>query len=456
MVDRRIRYYTIVNCLIICLLAIFIACGEVETKWIRKFEAAGPGDYRINSMVCSREDIYLTGKYVGPDDRTACFVARYDKAGSLIWHQTYEAPENLQAAGREILITITQKELLSAHIDIYVLTETQDAEGVKGAVLLKYDTLGNIKWERTAASNKGSLMSTLLSDFEGNLYLAGWEATSEAEPTISITKFSESGEILWFTKYYNKELDFSDLRFHIMEPEVFVVAGMLKSTNEIFYMKYDGSGHLRGITKYAAGTQVKALSGMLTAHTGHVFMTANIANAETGDDFLTLAYDNTDSLLWANEYDGEAHLADMSSAISVDESLNVYVTGTTENAEGVPNIVTAKYNKSGNRLWVQSLRQNKRTQSLLMEPRYIRTAQRRPHLSYLYIAGTIGDDGLILRCNTNGVYSFQAHYGEKGSKTIPTALTEKCLALQRTRNNRSEALITKLGPSAILGIARWD
>jgi hypothetical protein len=452
----RTKRQEMVLCSTIYLILMLTACSEVETKWMRRFDALGPGNYRINSIGCSKEDIFLTGTYTGENNNAVCFLARYNKAGSLVWHQVYEMPGNTKTSGEEILITRTQVELLTTRVDIYVLAEAQDSDGTHNAIIIKYDTLGNAAWERTVTSNKGPLMCTLLSDFEGKLYVAGWEEDSGGKRTISIAKFHESGETEWSTKYYTKELDYDDLKFDIMEPTIFVLAGLLKNTNELFYMKYSSSGQFQGMIKYEPEAEVQAISGLRITPDGTIFVIANVSNAETGIDFLTAAFDSKDSLLWAHEYDGEAHLDDYSEALSVDEAMNVYVAGSTEYPGRIPNIVTVKYDKSGNRLWDQSLRQNKAAQPVIMEPKYMQLERTRPYLSYLYIAGTTGDDALILRSNTNGVYSFQALYGRRGSVTMPTALADRCLALQRTRDNRSEALVTKFGPSTILGIARWD
>jgi hypothetical protein len=168
-----------------------------------------------------------------------------------------------------------------------------------------------------------------------------------------------------------------------------------------------------------------------------------------------MAYDKNDSLLWVSEYNGAANGNDVSKAVALDESLNVHVTGSSENDQGIPNIAIVKYDKTGNLVWASVKEQENAGHVFMIEPRYLRLGQR-PHRQYFYLAGTIGDDVQILRCNTDGVFSFQARYGERGRVTIPTALSEKCMAVKRTADNGSGAFVIMTGPSAILGIARWD
>ncbi|MGB7053691.1 MAG: hypothetical protein WBE28_00040 [bacterium] len=442
-------------CYLICCLFLVLSCSELETNWIRRFDTLGPGNYRINSIEGSKEEIYLTGTYTDENGTTRCFTARYDGKGHLQWQTIFEAENSEQTTGTAMLTIRTQEELLTAHRDIYVLIRASDENGKQRAILAKYDTLGNLHWQKTVAAHDGPLTSILLSDHHGSLYVAGWERDAENKPTIYVGKYTETGQTSWFTKYFNEEIDFELLRFDITKPEYFVIAGIQKNSDELFYMKYDGSGQFLGSVKYEAEKQIKNLSGLKIDPAANIYLSATIRNQDTGDDFLTIAYNKNDSLLWANEYDGGTHGNDIGKTIALDESLNVYVVGSSEDAQGVPNITTIKYDKTGSLIWTQSKTQNKAAYPLMVEPRYLRLG-RRPYLRYLYLAGTTGDDAWILRCNTNGVYSFQAEYGEGGKVTVPTALSERYMAFVRTTEKKSDAFIAKYGPSTILGIARWD
>jgi hypothetical protein len=442
----------------ICSVFIFtlfmLNCSEVEKKWSRKFDALGTGSYRINSISCSKDGIYVTGTYT-VEGNAECFTAKYTADGKLQWCKTYETLDNLQAQGKAILVLRTQEELLTGHSDIYLLVETHDLQKGESAILVKYDTLGEIGWQKTVNTSQGLLTSVLMSDHEGSLYVAGWEINSEDKPTIFALKFNESGETAWSMKYYNEQIDFNEVKFDIMDPRFFVLAGLLKNTGQLFYIRYDGSGQFQELTKLETETGITAFSDLKIDPAGNMYISGTITNPETGDNFLTVAYDKEDNLLWSDEYDGEYHGDDMSKAIVVDESLNVYVTGTSEDESGTPAIVTVKYDTAGNRIWTMHLDKKDAAYPLMIEPRYLRLGHR-AYQSYFYIAGTTGNDALILRCNTSGVYSFQAEYGERGTVTLPTALSEKCMALERTTQTHPDAFIVKYGPSAILGIARWD
>ena len=239
----KLLYWTV-------LVLLAINCSEMETKWSRTFDALGPGNHRITDISGTKHSVYLTGRYSVEDAAAICFTARYDTDGSLMWFKTYATENMEQSEGKAILALRTQEELLEARTDIYALVQTQDLNGIQKAILIKYDTLGNIEWQNIVTVSDGPLISTLLSDYEGNLYVAGWEEGSDNRPTTYIAKYRESGETSWYAKYYNEQIVFRNLKFDVVQPEYFVVAGILEKTNQLSYMKYNSSGQVGGLTKY--------------------------------------------------------------------------------------------------------------------------------------------------------------------------------------------------------------
>jgi hypothetical protein len=428
-----------------------INCSEMETKWARTFDALGPGNYRINDIDGTNHNIYLTGTY-SVEDEAMCFVARYDKDGSLVWDKTHEGENIEQSRGKAILALRTQEELLETRIDIYVLVHALGFNGIQKAVLTKYDTLGGIQWQNMVTVSDSPFTSTLLSDYKGSIYVAGWEEGSEHRPTIYIAKYRASGEMAWYSEYYNEQILFRELRFDVVQPEHFVVAGILEETDQLFYLKYNSSGQMQRLTKYES--TANTIADVKVDLQGNVCIAGSISNPEAGDDFLINMYDKDSNLRWSAQYDGEAHGDDRCKAISVDDSSNVYVTGSSEDAEKVPVIVAVKYDSAGNLIWAQDHKQIRPAEPLFMQPRYIHFSKK-PETKQLFIAGYVADEALILRGNIHGNFSWSGRYVAPG-KTRPTALSGNYMALECFEGGRSEARLVKYGPSTILGIARWD
>ncbi|MDH4210528.1 MAG: SBBP repeat-containing protein [candidate division WOR-3 bacterium] len=435
-------------------IVLLVACGVMETKWTREINVLGPGNYRVNSISSIKNEIYVMGTYWQDEKTSRCFITKYDTDGSLDWFSVFESPGVEQAAGIQIVASMTSAEQLDASSEVYGLIQTRDTNGHQGIVLVRYDTLGNTGWQNTVISSEGTLNATLLSDHVGNLYVAGWEKDVENKASVYVGKYSESGDAAWFTKYYNEQIDFGDLKYDMMQSNCLLLAGVLTSSEELFYMKYDGSGQFLGYTIHQ-GPRVSELSDVKIDPNGYVYLAASINRPETGDDYFTIVYDKNDNLLWTSHHDGAAHRNDKPKAIAVDESLNVYVAGTSENTQGMPVITIVKYDSAGSPVWTANLPQKNAAEPFMMQPRYIPMG-RYDEARHLYIAGMVGEKALIARCNLQGVFSWTDEYGQIHRISKPTAMSGYILALQSIEDGKSGATIVKFGPSTVVGLARWD
>jgi hypothetical protein len=67
-------------------------------------------------------------------------------------------------------------------------------------------------------------------------------------------------------------------------------------------------------------------SAIVVDQDGNVLVTGDFWNG-TNSDYATLKYSNAGTPLWTNRYDGPGNLSDVPAAIAVDQSGNVFVTG---------------------------------------------------------------------------------------------------------------------------------
>ena len=305
-------------------ILLFLCCSEMETKWTGKFDAAGPGNYRINSIYSSKTGTYVTGTHWTTDKGPFCITAKYDPNGELEWHKIYEQQYLKAAQGKSILVT--KEHALDTVPDIYVLCQANDIHGIKKVVLIKYDSLGNIQWDKVIEESTGEITSKILLDYQGNIYIAGWSTNPRDSINIFIAKYEPSGELAWFTKYYNPSLVFRDLKFDIRKGDQILIGGALEKTQDFFFMRYGSLGNFLSVTKYESPEQENILVDIKMGVEGSVYLTGTSFSNESNNDYLTVAYDKDNNLLWAKRFDS-VRLDDVARAIAVDESSNVYVTG---------------------------------------------------------------------------------------------------------------------------------
>ena len=83
----------------------------------------------------------------------------------------------------------------------------------------------------------------------------------------------------------------------------------------------------------------------------NVYVTGSTTNLPQGMDFYTIKYDKNGNQVWAAYFNGEANSDDMAQTITLDDSGNVYVAGTsTGNGTGY-DFVVVKYNSLGQQQW---------------------------------------------------------------------------------------------------------
>jgi outer membrane protein assembly factor BamB len=432
---------------IIFILLIVLTCSEMETKWEKKFDAAGPGNYSIKRVSVSH-DIYVTGSFQGKGQQPQCITASYNEKGKLNWFTTYE---------KQTLTSSSGLSVAGVHDGIYILVYGIDFDNNKNVLLMKYDDRGTIQWEQLVIQSKKAIESEMLFDYSGNIYIAGWTIDIENVTFIFVAKFKPSGELVWLSKYANPSFRFNHLKFDIKKAGVFLVGGVLENSHDFFYLKYDKLGQFSGFIQHITPERESTLADIKIDDAGNVYLLGSSIGDDTGSDLLTAVYDWSNKLLWTKRYDGPAHSDDIPSALAIDDSSNVYVTGGSTNKDSISEIVLLKYDTYGTSVWSElyTRKKNEPAQPYSLHPDFIH--HDRNIVPGFFIIGTVGNDAILLRYNIHGNRSWIKTYSSgKEKKDTPIAFSGNCLAVQSESEKKSEARIIKYGKSEIVGIARWD
>ena len=85
---------------------------------------------------------------------------------------------------------------------------------------------------------------------------------------------------------------------------------------------------------------------------GNVYVTGQLAVQDIVDDYATIKYNSAGQQQWVARYDGPADYSDQATAIAVDGSGSVYVTGRSYGSGSSYDYATIRYNSSGQQQWV--------------------------------------------------------------------------------------------------------
>jgi len=126
------------------------------------------------------------------------------------------------------------------------------------------------------------------------------------------------------------------------------------ASNSLDYatVKFSPSGTMLWSARYAGAPGFKAKPTAIGVDSSaNVFVTGYAQHNGSGSDFVTIKYSTAGAPLWTNIYNGPGNGTDEAYALAVDSGNNVYVAGTVTNTGGVSNLGLIKYSNSGSVLW---------------------------------------------------------------------------------------------------------
>ncbi|OGC90740.1 MAG: hypothetical protein A2142_02395 [candidate division Zixibacteria bacterium RBG_16_48_11] len=88
-------------------------------------------------------------------------------------------------------------------------------------------------------------------------------------------------------------------------------------------------------------------------NSGNVYVTGYSVGSGTGPDYATIKYAPNGNTVWVRRYNGPGNGDDVARALAVDDSANVYVTGTSYGSGTSLDYATIKYAPNGDTLWVR-------------------------------------------------------------------------------------------------------
>jgi len=130
----------------------------------------------------------------------------------------------------------------------------------------------------------------------------------------------------------------------IMLSVLFVAIPVVAQVGEAWVARYNGP---------ANGYDVAVL--LAVDDSGNVYVTGRSIGSGTGWDYATIKYCSSGETLWVRRYNGTGNSDDWAHALAVDDSGNVYVTGTIYGSGIFEawDYATIKYSPSGDTLWVR-------------------------------------------------------------------------------------------------------
>ena len=251
--------------------------------------------------------------------------------------------------------------VVDAQGNVYVACSFSLINQAPKGVIVKYNSLGSQQWVVPFTSSAVGYISAIEIDLAGNIYVTGGTGPNANEIHLTTIKYNSVGTPVW-SNVYNRAADAQDAGIAIVldaTGNTYVTGYSQDNIPPITFtdymtIKYNSSGVRQWVQQYAGpGDSHDNAIDIAIDSQGNVYV-AGTSSGVTSYDYTTIKYNSNGVQQWIRSYDGPSSMEDRLTAMVLDVSGNIYVTGYSNGGTSAGwDYLTIKYNPSGVSLWVQ-------------------------------------------------------------------------------------------------------
>jgi hypothetical protein len=193
-------------------------------------------------------------------------------------------------------------------------------------------------------------------DSSGNVYVTGESVSSPTGADYLTIKYNSSGQEEWVALYDGGLGDAATAMAVDSSGNVYVTGQSWSAkTSEYDYatVKYNADGQEQRVARYdGPANDYDYPTGIAVDNSGNVYVTGESTGLEGDWDCTTVKYNSGGQQEWVVRYNGPANGDDWGSAIALDKSDHVYVTGGSTVSGIFSEYLTIKYDSAGQEQWV--------------------------------------------------------------------------------------------------------
>ena len=321
---------------------------QVRRDWVNTYDGPSQSD-DVNPLVKvdATGNVYVAGTSAGVSG-TDVAVIKYDPSGSHVWTARY----SVQSNSSETVSSLA----LDASGNPWVAGTTTSGDLQQDALTLKFSTSGTLLWAaQFGTTNLFEAANALALDDSGNGYVVG--QTGQDFLTI---KYDATGNQVWVADFNGSGNGIDTARsVAIAGTNVYVTGSSWNGSNlDFLTLNYDAQGNIIWYRVYDAAGADHAVAVVVDV-SGNVIVAGSshgtVNYGEFGTDYVVLKYTPNGTRLWSARYDGFLNSEDYPTALAVDSSGSIYVTGHSDfesEDSGVRQFATLKYDPAGRELWL--------------------------------------------------------------------------------------------------------
>ncbi|MBK8381388.1 MAG: SBBP repeat-containing protein [Ignavibacteria bacterium] len=327
-------------------------CLNVYNCWLNKYGGTGNNKDSFYGVQVSKTsgNVFVTGETYNSGGANADYITvKYSPAGDTLWARVYNGTGNGNDVAHSIAIDDSD--------NVYVTGESKGVSpnGVD-YVTIKYNSSGVEKWVNryNGPSGNGDFAYSVFVDAFRNVYVTGSAHFGGGNQMDFLTiKYNSNGAVLWTRNYDFGSSDFANKVIVDNAKNVYVIGYSISTANtghDYRTIKYDSSGNLKWTKMFNyLSSSTDEPSDIAVDNSGNVYVTGT--SRTTVSFYSTIKYNSSGDSVWYKYYVniGEGNQAN---AILLDTVGNVYVTGTSGGYQSNDDFATVKYNSvTGQEMW---------------------------------------------------------------------------------------------------------
>lgn len=353
--------------LTVCQIRITSGQDVPSVDLIRQFSTTGMVADFTQDIVAG-EFIYISGNtsgtFAGQTNygSSDAFVIKYNPSGELLWVNEFGTNQ-----------TETGPGIASDESGVYITGNTtgtfpgQVPFGSTDVYIRKLNTSGNEVWTRQLGTAGVDRIADGIALDASAVYIAGTTLgsfpgytnpdVSPAKRDVYIAKYSLEGDQLWIKQLESPGEDYCNGLY--LDPTGIYLCGYRENT-DVFISKYNLDGNI--VWSQSFGTSGNDVANEISGDETGIYVSGNTNGTFPGqsyagglNDAFVVKYDFLGNQLWLSEFGTIKN--DNGAGISINSS-GVYICGYTDDAfpgqtnTGGNDIFVAKYDRSGNQLWI--------------------------------------------------------------------------------------------------------
>ncbi|MBD3188746.1 hypothetical protein GF325_18100 [Candidatus Bathyarchaeota archaeon] len=314
-------------------------------EWMRTFGGAGD-DSAYGIAMAENGDIYMAGKYVDEGNANCC-VVKYNSNGVYQWNRTWGG------ASTDYLYDIA----VDGDNNVYAVGIVRSFNTSNDPVLLKYDSNGNLAWNRSYGGADYDFSHDVVVSEQGNVYIAA--ATSSFGPpniNVMLLIYNSSGDLINLTIWGG---DGSDNPKGIVLDSQGDVIIMCETSSfgaggaDVGLLKFNSTGSLLWNTTWGSSTLDRP-EDMTIDSDGNLLVSGftyhpDLATAD--ESFFLAKFNGSGYIEWSSQW-GSWEYMDLGTSVGVYPDGSILFGGYTEwYHAGIVDIYLAKFSPTGNQLW---------------------------------------------------------------------------------------------------------